>query len=121
MPKLNIYKHGDKVRIKKGTVIYERGGKQRLAGRDYVVTVHRDSAGWSVSAHLAVNDRDYHGRLMQRGYDMDALKKLQNDDWQAFDKLQVVLEPPRVVWSGGNGWCEADLDAVELVSKANII
>jgi hypothetical protein len=121
MPKLNIYKRGDKVLVKKGTVIYECGGKQRLAGRDYVVTVYRDSAGWSVSAHLALNDRDYYGRLVQRGYNMDALKKLQHEDSQAFHDLQVVLEPPRVIWSGKSGWCEADLDAVELVSKANII
>jgi hypothetical protein len=40
MPKLNIYKRGDKILVKKGTVIYEGGGKQRIAGRDYVVTVH---------------------------------------------------------------------------------
>jgi hypothetical protein len=112
MPRLNVFKRGDKVRIKKGTIVYEGGGKQRVAGRDYIVTVYRDSAGWSVSAHIALNDRDYHGRLVQRGYDMEALKKLQNDDYKEFDKLRIELEPPRVIWSGKNGWCEADISDV---------
>ena len=114
MPKANVFKKGDRVRIKKGTVIYEAGGKQRIAGRDYVVTVHRDQAPWLVNIRLAYNDRDYHGRLVQRGYNMDEVKYAMEID----PELTVELEPARVVWSGRNGWCEADIDVVELVQGA---
>jgi hypothetical protein len=67
---------------------------------------------------LALNDRDYHGRLVQRGYDMDALKKLERDDWNTFKDMMVELEPPRVIWGGRNGWCEANIADVELVQGA---
>jgi len=117
MPKLNVFKRGDKVRIKKGTIVYERGGKQRVAGRDYVVTVYRDSAGWSVSAHVALNDRDYYGRLVQQGYDMEALRKLEVENPQEFETVRVELEAPRVIWSGKSGWCEANISDVVWVRE----
>jgi hypothetical protein len=104
------FQKGDKVLITKGTVVYERGGKQRIAGRNYVVTVHRCTKEWLVSVRLAYNDRDYHGRLVQRGYNMDEIKYAMEID----PDMSVVLEPARIVWSGSNGWCEADAEGIEL-------
>lgn len=115
MSKLGLFKKGDKVRIKKGTTIYEGYGKQRVAGRDYVVSVHRDSKAWLVSAHIALNDRDYHGRLVQRGYDMDELRRIEREDYERFRDMMIELVPARVVWSGKNGWLEANVSDVEPV------
>lgn len=117
MVEFNDLKKGDLVLVKKGTPIRTTGkDRNKVAGKDYFVTVHHKMRGWTLPAHVVIGCEEYHERAKEaHGIDLDALRKLYETDYQAFMNTQVTIAKDVVVWAGRGGyWYEVDLDSIEV-------
>jgi hypothetical protein len=108
---------GTPVLIKKGTPIRSTGKvREKVAGRDYVVTVHHTLRGVNITAHTALNDRHFSDVIDKMGIDKNELLALRDSDPLAFHcNCNIQTRPPMVVWAGAGGyWHEAPADMVEI-------
>lgn len=109
---------GSKVLIKKGTPIRTTGThRHKIAGKDYVVTLHHTLTGVRITASTALHDRAYKYRLAEMGINQADLEKLRVTNPEAyFRDCNIQITKPSVVWAGTGGyWHECDADLVELV------
>jgi hypothetical protein len=105
---MHTIKRGSVVLIKKGTKIRQPTApksmpKERVAGRDYIVTVHHLLEGYSCPA------RHMHDHELKK-YDV------RREDYsdEEFSNLQVVITKPKICWAGSSGyWCEVDINDLE--------
>jgi hypothetical protein len=117
-------KRGMKVLIKKGTPIRSTGSvRDKVAGRDYVVTVHHTLNGVKVTADTALADRYFKEKLVGLGINEDDLLALRASNPEAYyNDVNIELESPKVVWAGAGGyWHEAPVSMVEMVAGNRVV
>lgn len=111
---------GDQVIIKKGTPIRSTGSvRNKVAGKDYLVTVHHTLIGKYITAHTALHDRNFRNDLDKYGIDKAALLKLYDENPNAFfQDCNIELTAPSVVWVGAGGyWHEASVNDIDTLIK----
>ena len=102
------------MKIRAGSVVKSTKRGEYTTARTQTVRLYHYINGYSCTASTALNDRDVYYPLLEKGYDFAPLKKLREDDYQAFHTVQMVeIRRPTVVWAGTGGyWCETDINNV---------
>jgi len=118
----NEIKRGSMILIKAGTDIRTTGPERnKIAKRDYVVTVFDVSAAPKVTVQDVLNDDRYGYRelAIQYGADISELEALRKANTMEYYTRLAPIGVEKVTWVGAGGyWHETELANVEYVGES---